>query len=61
MHELSYAQALLDAVLKLAEENNAKRITSIHLKIGELLLINPEQLKFCFSVISKGTIAENAE
>jgi len=61
VHELSYAQALLDAVLKLAEENNAKKVTAIHLKIGELLLINPEQLKFCFSAISKGTIAEDAE
>ncbi len=61
MHELSYAQALLDEVLRLADENDAKRIVKIHLQIGELLLINPEQLKFCFSAISKGTIAEDAE
>jgi len=61
VHELSYAQALLDEVLKLAEENEAKRVTKIRLRIGELLLINPEQLKFCFKAISSGTIAENAE
>ncbi len=61
MHELSYAQALLDEILRLAEENNAKRVTKIHLVIGELLLINPEQLKFCFSAISRGTVAEGAE
>ncbi len=61
MHELGYAQALLDAVLDLARENNAKRVTKIKLKIGELLLINPEQLKFCFSAVSRGTPAEGAE
>jgi len=61
VHELSYAQALLEEILRLAEENNAKRVVKIHLRIGELLLINPEQLKFCFSAISRGTVAEGAE
>ena len=61
MHELSFAQAILDTVLKIAEENNAKKVLAIHVKLGELLLINPEQLEFCFDVVSKGTIAEGAK
>ena len=61
MHELSFAQALLDTVLNLAKDHNAKKVTAIHVKLGELLLINPEQLKFCFEVVSKGTIVEGAK
>ena len=61
MHELSFAQAILDTVLKIAEEKNAKRVITIHIRLGELLLLNPEQLKFCFDVVSRGTIAEGAK
>ncbi len=61
MHEMSYAEAVLENVLMLAEKNNAREVRKIHLVIGELLLINPEQLRFCLSAISKNTPAENAE
>jgi|Deesub1362B_J571_1020462.scaffolds.fasta_scaffold00093_88 hydrogenase nickel incorporation protein HypA/HybF len=58
---MGYAEALLQHALKLAEEKGAKEIKKIRIAIGELLLINPEQLKFCFSAIASNTIAENAE
>lgn len=53
--------ALLENVLNIANEKNARQITKIKIEIGELLLINPEQLKFCFKVVSNRTIAENTE
>ncbi len=52
---------LLESVLKVAEKHNAKRVNLVHVVIGELLMLNPEQLKFCFDVITKGTIAEGAK
>ena len=61
MHEMSFAMALLENALKICEEKKAKRISKIRIEIGELLLINPEQLRFCFEAVSKNTIAENAE
>ncbi len=61
VHEMSFAEAIISNVLKFAHEKNAKAVTRIKVLIGELLLINPEQLKFCFEVASKGTIVENAE
>ncbi|WP_346297693.1 hydrogenase maturation nickel metallochaperone HypA [Geoglobus acetivorans] len=59
MHEMSYAEAILENLINLAERNNAREIKKAHLVIGELLLINPEQLEFCFRAISRETIAEN--
>ncbi len=58
---MSFAEAIIRSVLRFAEEKHAKTITSVRVRIGELLLINPEQLQFCFEVVSKGTIAEGAE
>jgi hydrogenase nickel incorporation protein HypA/HybF len=61
MHELSAATAVLRTVLKAAEGRNLKRITGIKLQIGELTLINPEQLEFCFGVAARDSIAEGAK
>ncbi|AAB89875.1 hydrogenase expression/formation protein (hypA) [Archaeoglobus fulgidus DSM 4304] len=61
MHEMSFAEAIIRNVLRFAEEKQAKTVTSVRVRVGELLLINPEQLQFCFSVASKGTIAEGAK
>ncbi len=61
MHELSLANGMLKTVINAAQNQNAKKIKSIKLEMGEILLVNPEQLIFCFDVISKGTIAEGAK
>ncbi len=58
---MGYAEAILHHALRLAEEKGAKEIRKIRVAVGKLLLINPEQLKFCFSAIASNTIAENAE
>ncbi|AEA46200.1 hydrogenase maturation nickel metallochaperone HypA [Archaeoglobus veneficus] len=57
---MSFAQAIVENVLKLAEEKGAKKVSKVLVEMGELLLINPEQLEFCFQVASSGTIAEGA-
>ncbi len=61
MHELSLADGMLKTVLEAAQKEKAKKIKSIKLEMGEILLVNSEQLTFCFDVISKGTIAEDAK
>ena len=57
---MSFALAILENVLRIAEEKNARKVGRIKVEVGELLLINPEQLEFCFRAISKNTVAENA-
>ena len=58
MHELSLAASILESAVENAKNNNASKIEKIYLEIGELLMINPEQLKFGLEALSKDTIAE---
>lgn len=60
MHEISIAGAIIDSVLDAAEKNNARKVKKVFLEIGELTALNPDQLKFIFETITKGTIAEGA-
>ncbi len=61
IHELSITEEILRVSLENAYFERAKRILAIHIKIGEITGFNPESIQFYFSIISKGTIAENAE
>lgn len=59
MHELSVAASILENTVECAE--GCKKIKKIYLYVGCLLMLNAEQLKFGFEILSKGTSAENAE
>ncbi|NMC59284.1 MAG: hydrogenase maturation nickel metallochaperone HypA [Candidatus Methanofastidiosa archaeon] len=61
MHELSLADGILKTVLQAAQKEGANKIKSIKIEMGEILLVNSEQLTFCFDIISRDTIAEGAE
>jgi hydrogenase nickel incorporation protein HypA/HybF len=61
VHELSAATAIVKTILSASEDRMVRRIRSVDLKIGQLTLLSPEQLEFCFQIASKGTIAEGAE
>ncbi|WP_202319864.1 hydrogenase maturation nickel metallochaperone HypA [Archaeoglobus neptunius] len=58
---MSFAEAVVNHALRFAEEKRAKRVLSVKITVGELLMINPEQLEFCFRIASKGTLLEGAE
>lgn len=60
MHEFSTMQSIVDAVLKAARENGAEKVLSVELEVGEMTLLNPDQLRFAFSILSRGTLAEGA-
>lgn len=51
----------MDAVIDTAKKNTAIKVEEVFIEIGELTALNPEQLKFIFETISKGTIAEGAK
>ena len=54
-------QMILETVLNTAKAHGAEKVLEINLDIGQLTFLNPEQLRFAFSVLSKGTMAENAK
>ena len=58
MHELKMIKSLMEDVFKIGEENKAKKITKLYLKMGEFSEINPEVLKFYLEEHSKDTILE---
>jgi len=60
MHEISIAGAIIDAVLDAAKRNGAKKVEQVFLEIGELTALNPEQLRFIFETITRGTVAQGA-
>ena len=61
MHEIHLLKDLLADVLKAAEENKAKKVTKVYLRMGEFTEINPEILKHFFAENSKGTMVEGAD
>jgi len=61
MHEIHLLGDLLKDLIKHGEEQKAKKITKVYLKMGTFTEINPEILLHFFGEKAKGTIAEGAE
>ena len=60
MHELYATQAILERALQKAGEQNAARITSLYVVVGEISTYTDDSVQFYWDEISKGTIAEGA-
>ncbi len=61
MHEFSISDEIVKNVLRASRENNGKKVLSIQLEIGELALLNVEQVTFWIQELSKGSVAEGAK
>jgi hydrogenase nickel incorporation protein HypA/HybF len=60
MHELYATRAILEKSLEKGSERKAKRITDLHLVLGDISPYSDEAVLFCWEQISRGTIAEGA-
>ncbi|MBM1154846.1 hydrogenase maturation nickel metallochaperone HypA [archaeon] len=60
MHEFYVAKRLFDLAVRAALENGAQGVREVKVVIGELSLVNPEQLAFWFRELSRGTVLEGA-
>ena len=60
MHELGIMESTLDAVMKAARENGARRVHRIVLRVGALSGAEPAALRFAFGIAARGTPAEEA-
>jgi hydrogenase nickel incorporation protein HypA/HybF len=57
MHEL----ALTDGVVQMVRERvGERRVTRVRLRVGKLVAIVPDAVRFCFDVCSRGTSLEGA-
>jgi hydrogenase nickel incorporation protein HypA/HybF len=60
MHELSIVASLFEILEEKANEQEAKKIILVKLKVGKLAGVVPEFLKTAFDMYKNGTIAEEA-
>jgi len=60
MHELPVTQSILEIALKHAEKAEARRITDLHIVMGELSKLVDESIQFYWDIIARETIAEGA-
>lgn len=60
MHELPVAQSILKIALQHAQKADARRITDLHIVMGELTSLVDESIQFYWDMIAKDTIAEGA-
>ena len=61
MHEISLLQSLVDQIIKLAKEHNAKVVNRVKVKVGTRVHIEPDHLREHFYQVANGTIAQNAK
>jgi len=60
MHELSITESLLKTACEYAEKNQAHKVTSLNLVIGELSGVIDESVQFYWDMISENTVCEKA-
>lgn len=61
MHEASIAQSIVQTVLKEAKKQEAARVESVEVEIGELTFLGIDQVAFWVQMGFENTIAEKAE
>lgn len=61
MHEFSISSEIVKTVLDTAERNGGKKVLSVQLEFGELMLLNVEQVSFWVGELFKGSMAEGAK
>ncbi len=61
MHELPVTQSILDIALKHANKAQARRVTDLHIVMGELSKLVDESIQFYWDIIARDTIAEGAK
>jgi len=60
MHEFSTAVSIIQAVTEAATAHGATRVSAIHLQVGQMSMLNHEQLLFGIEIAARETLAENA-
>jgi hydrogenase nickel incorporation protein HypA/HybF len=61
VHEGSITTQIVQNVLQEAKKRNATKILEVHLVIGKLTFLNPEQVRFWYEILTKDTIMENSK
>lgn len=58
MHELAVTQSVVDAVV---EHAGGARVRAVHVDVGKLSGVVPDAMRFCFELVTEGTVLDGAE
>ena len=61
MHEAALAQSILKTILEVASRNKAREVLRVQMEVGEICLVNMEQLTFQIGMFARETIAKDME
>ncbi len=60
MHEMSLCEGMREILQQQAEQQNYSTVKTVFLEIGKLSNVEPDAIRFAFSVVMRGSLAENA-
>ena len=60
MHEISLCEGMLDILQQQAKKQQYSIVKAIFLEIGKLSSVEIDAIRFAFSVVTQGSIAEHA-
>jgi len=60
MHEMSLCREIAELVQDTARREGFRRVRAVRLEIGKLAAVEPEAIRFCFDVATRGGPADGA-
>lgn len=60
MHEMSLTESMLQLIEEQARTHGFARVKTVWLEIGQFANVEPESMRFCFDVATRGTVADGA-
>lgn len=60
MHEAAIVEGLMRILERQAAQHGVSAIRCVHLKVGRLRAVEPQQLVSCFEMFAEGTLADGA-
>ena len=60
MHEMSLAVGILEIIEEAARRQDFQRVKTVEVEIGRLAAVESEAISFCFSAVTRGTLADGA-
>lgn len=61
MHEMSIAESMLQIVKEAALTEGYTKVKRVWLEVGQLAIVEKDSLRFCFDVVARDTLAQDAQ
>lgn len=61
MHEFFVTSQVVDSVLQELKKYEVKKVNEVHIEIGELTFLAPQQIKFAYEVLTNDNILKNSK